>query len=603
MKIKKAIACLLVVNLMCFTGCKNNGSSESEIESDEFYTPVRDSAALTDYSTLGLANYKEQYINSPFFSNLTDNVTYAANAMWSKFGLVNDGTDAVIKIGGNSAWFYWDTIKFMWAAGEEQEDVKTVIQTWPVTSDGYVWSWLDSEYWGGKGYNDEDPTYTKVYHLDNNFNYINAVYECLAWDNGTDFLNKVDYTDNEDADFDDASGGLTVLQKTELAYSYILNGLNGKNGLIIIDDGRCTGEFHSSSANYWDNLCFGYKDAYEGMLFLGVLKSMQGIYTMSGNSEKAETCSNLLFKAKTDYDATYWNSEKGRYICTVSKSGKVMDYGLTFLNTEALYYGAGNQSKANKIYSWIDGERVVEGDTLTGLGILDNFKISPVVNTVAVESIKEYNETDRKYYNWWHAPQAINPYTNAKYGQHCENGGTIFYTAFFENMSRIKYGKTESALQRFITIADEYGKDELMRDPKNDFAQEWVVGVIGEFPESGLVPLVYVKGFMGVNATCSGLEIKPNIPTEYDTMGCKKIRYGKKNFTITENRGKSIILESADNSSEEINLIFSDFKGGEYTVKVTDENGQTILYNAVKNAEGTLSVKLTASAGCKIEID
>ena len=238
---------------------------------------------------------------------------------------------------------------------------------------------------------------------------------------------------------------------------------------------------------------------------------MGDIYRMTGDEVKESQMSELLQTARRLYDETYWDSQKGRYISGISKSGKSYDFGLTFLNTEALYYGAGDHEKAEKIFEWIDGKRIVEFDTVKGLDILDTWNIAPITNTVPIESVKELNADGSRYETWWHAPSGINVFTNSKFGMHCENGGAIFYTSFFELMSRIKYGYTDSALQRFITVADEYAVDKRLRDPYNQYGSQRVLGVIGEFPESGLVPVSYVRGFMGVNAEYDGLHIEPNM--------------------------------------------------------------------------------------------
>lgn len=341
------------------------------------------------------------------------------------------------------------------------------------------------------------------------------------------------------------------------------------------------------------------------MLFIGALNRMVELYKMAGNTGKAESYSQLLNTAVIKYDQTYWDDEKGRYISTINQNDEALDYGLTFLNTEALFYGAGNQQKADKIFSWIDGERLIEGDTAQGLQILDKWKIGPMVNTIPIESVVKLNPETGRNIAWWHVPAAINVFSNASFTEHCENGGAIFYTTYFELMSRIKYGKTDSAMQRMITIAREYGIDELLRDPPNRFGAAWVLGIIGEFPESGLVPTVFLKGFMGVNATGRGLEIKPSIPQEYTYMGSKNVSYGGKVYTVKVTKNESIELLAGDLSTSNFDLYFSDFANkNSYTVVITDENGVvTDTKTAQLQADGTYKVNLTVSGKSKITVN
>lgn len=109
------------------------------------------------------------------------------------------------------------------------------------------------------------------FHFDDLFRYINAISLICSWEGNTDFLQRVDnsttplpaaewmYGNN----YKDVSQGMTVLKKYNLMINYILNNLNGKNGLIVIDNGLNTGKINSSSSNYFDNYC-GQAHAYDG---------------------------------------------------------------------------------------------------------------------------------------------------------------------------------------------------------------------------------------------------------------------------------------------------------------------------------------------------
>ena len=58
--------------------------------------------------------------------------------------------------------------------------------------------------------------------------------------------------------------------------------------------------------------------------------------------------------------------------------------------------GLADEGQLEKIYSWVDGKRVIDGDTSKGADIY-NFKVSARSNTVAVETIEE----DGLHY-WWY---------------------------------------------------------------------------------------------------------------------------------------------------------------------------------------------------------
>ncbi len=578
------------------TGCNNNPSNSSGTE------PAREPVELPYVNEFGYDPLETKYISSPFYSDNNDAVTYLCNALWDEFGLASGGK--VYKLGLNSAWLNIDVLKTMWHSGALKDQAKQLLVSYPQKADGYIWSWTTSETWGGPGYSDTVEGFEQSYHFDQVFEYISGVREVCVWENSTDFLYEVDQTKAKTEDvpsiqpgsskvynYEDASKGKTVLQKTEAAFNYVLNELNGSNGLIIIDNGLNTGEFDSSSSNIWDVLCFGYKDPYEGALFLNSLGAMIDIYTMLGNEEKVNFCTELLAKAQKEYDKTYWDSGKGRYISTITESGKKLDYGLTFLGFMALYTGAGDSKKAEEYFKWIDGERIVESDTAKGREILDRFNISAMANTVPIESEKEINDAGRPV-AWFHAPNGISVFSNAQFGEMLENGGTIFYTSFYENMSRIKWGMEEDALQRLITIANEYKIDALDRDPPNNKGFAWKIGVTEEFPENGLVPLVYVKGFMGVNAKGDGLHIEPNIPKEYFNMGSKQISYGGNTLDVNIQREKAVTINTSK-TGVAMTVIFSDFRNtGSYCAEITKSDGSKVTQNLVKRADGKFVLTL-----------
>ncbi len=598
---KRFTLLLLALAILSFAACGGDNPPDSSSTQE----PPRETRTLRSYDGFGLAEVNEKYIDSTFYSSNEDMVTYTANALWDTFGL--GAENKVGQLGGGSAWLYWDAVKASWYNGSIRNNLKNVLRSYPQRADGYLWSWGDSETWGGAGYNNNDPTYTAVYHFDQMFNFVNAVKEVCVWEASPAFLYETDgdtavthsVVNGIEYDYEDSSRGRTVLEKVECAVNYSLEVLGGKNGLIVIDNGFNDGEFGSASSNYWDNLCFGYKDAYEGALFLGSLDSLVEIYTLAGNAEKAAETATLLQKARAEYDKTFWDAERGRYIATVSKSGKKMDYGFTFLNTEALYYGAGDSEKAQAVFSWIDGDRTVAGDELTGREILDKWKIAPVTNTIPVESQKQLNDAGSRYLTWWHAPSGINVFTNSKFGLHCENGGAIFYTAYFELMSRIKYGMTEQALQRWITIADEYAVDKLWRDPYNTYGSAWILGVIGEFPESGTVPVSYLRGFVGVNAHADGLHIKPSIPKEYNDMGAKNIYY-KGSVLDVKVATDGITVTVTEAESKEMTFVFAD-SGKTPVAEVIGADGSKSSVSPVK-VNGGYAVTVNLAAGAKLSV-
>lgn len=550
--------------------------------------------------------YKEERQNMFFFSDKNDAVTYFANSMYESYGYLNPANQPYVGIGAGwvPAWYEWLTIARNWSDNGWAKDTwRQYIIDVPMTADGYIWSY-DSPHWPDMGHAGGHNNY----HYDNNFRYINAVWQYVFWENSLAILDEVDNTDKpiktetyvgaglSEGEYhaaEDASKGLTVGQKLEKAMNYVLNNLEGANGLIVIDeddnDGLNVGTVGSYSCNYWDNIPFGYKSAYENILFYNALKNMSELETKRGNAQKAAEYTTLAATVKTNYNKTFWNEKTGRYSATVDKNGVVRDYGVTFVNTEAVAAGLADESQMKSIYDWLDGKRIVAGDTSTGADIY-KYIAAPVSNTLDYAAISE----NGKY--WWHdngGSQALSG--NGTYGYHVENGGAILYTEYYDIMGRIEMGDLVSAYGRMETLAKEYAKDELNRDPMNPVSGGFdVLGFVGEFPESGLVPVAYLYGFLGVNMMSYGMHISPNIPEGYEYMGVNRMVYGGTSYSLTVKKdgGMEISAENALN----IRIDLDDTKNaGTRTLFLYDKLNNLVSREKIVAQNGVFSLDLTSN--------
>lgn len=73
-------------------------------------------------------------------------------------------------------------------------------------------------------------------------------------------------------------------------------------------------------------------------------------------------------------------------------------------------------------------------------------------------------------------------------------------------MNRVQMISPENAYNRLNELATEFAFDELYRRPVTPSGNGDLIGIINEFPESGLVPTTWLYGFMGTEATWRGLE-------------------------------------------------------------------------------------------------
>lgn len=449
---------------------------------------------------------------------------------------------------GSTEWMEWIGLKFNFTDYAKVNDtyldllvrIRTGNDTWS-DDDGYVWATPDSPI-------HLNETFGCHYSL--NPIYILAVRNYLLQCNrqgqfnedGTVFTEFMDLTN---------SLGQSIQYKIDKAMSYMMNTLRGKTGIMTILDPAKDGTTSGMSSNYWDvHKAFGYMSAYENVYFYASLLAYADIYDFEADAlEKAgDTASAQQKRAvaeeyrgyaattKEMYNTLFWDSEKGRYIGGINVNGVRIDLGYTFVNYMAAAYGLADEERAQQIYSWVDGTRIIEGDTSTGEDIYGKFKYASRSTTVDASTVTDENG---EYY-WYDHEGALpcTPNTFGGFGNQMQNGGTIFYISYYDLMGRIRMLGADNAFDRFSVIMDEFHIDSLRRNSYSAFG-EYVEGVLGEFPESGLVPYTFICGFLGINPMVEGLQIKPNLPSDMEYAGISEYWYGNREYSIQISRAVS----------------------------------------------------------------
>ncbi len=363
-------------------------------------------------------------------------------------------------------------------------------------------------------------------HYTNNSTLIIASRDFLLTGNGTEgFLESTN------------GKGQVMRDKLRKAMDYMLTNLNGRSGLMTIFDPRNDGTVRGLASNYWDSLnFFGYNSAYENILFYRSVLAMADIESFLGNASEADRYILIAENIKTVFNNYFWSEKNGRYITSVNVKGDVLDFGLTFVNFMAVSAGLASEEQAKLIYEWIDGKRIVESDTSKG-GDIYNFKVSARSNTVAIETIEE----DGLHYWWYngHSFNDVKPGHWGEYGNQMQNGGTIFYTSYYDILGRTLLS-ADSAIGRFNTIMAEFHKDSLRRSPRPLPGNYYQVSIVGEFPESGLVPLSFLTGIIGVNPEVKGLKISANLPSDMEYAGVSEYNYFGRKYSIEVSRNESV---------------------------------------------------------------
>ncbi len=454
-----------------------------------------------------------------FDSGAAGDTTDQMNLMWATFG--RGENVSLTPMGNEPGWYEWMARKHCWSDTPKwREALRGYLVNWPQAEDGYLWTWGSEEGW---------PTH-HVRHNENNGKYIMAACKYYCWQGGLAFLDSKDETTTQSRqpNQSDASEGRTVLEKIRAAMAYQLTTLEGRSGLAIVTDPKCDGTVDGMPSDYWDNFRFGYKSAYVNIYFYGSLVAMADLEESLGEDARSEELRALAARVRQEFGKTFWDEDKGRFIGCIDKTGRTWDFGFTYLNLEAVAYGLATQSQAIRIFEWLDGKRIIAsdkqqvGERMTGAIGTEIYDLgwAPRSTTRAVESI----QVDGKYW-WWHLNNRITVDGNASYGEHLENGGAIFYVSHYDLMARLRTFGPDNAWSRFDAILCEFRKDQLKRDPKNNKGAAWKWGIIGEFPESGLVPATVALGFMGLDATADALVVRPRLPGALPWLTVHHVNY------------------------------------------------------------------------------
>ncbi len=405
---------------------------------------------------------------------------------------------------GNAEWMAWDALEFSWTDAKELGELRAKWLDYPLDDDGYVWACPG------------DPRHLfHNRHYVNNACYINGmVHYCLQTGDEA-FLQHVC-----------AVTGKTNLEKLRLAMRYQLENLGGANGVLTITDPEVQGLASSKSGNYWDYFKFGHQAAYDNAEFYRSLFSMARLERHFGNEARAAEYDALAVKVKETFNELFWNEQTGRYIGWIDADGLKRDFGFTFVNQHILACGLAEKNRARRVLDWLDGKRIVKGEASTGEDIY-HFGLGARANTVDMATAPELVET-------WGG--ALDPDEEGTYGLSMQNGGAIFYTSYYDLHSRLNYAGIENAMKRLAGIVDEFEKDELRRVPSNHVGHTLIVGVLLCFPESGLVPMFYVDGILGVEPAANGLRIAPSLPADWDWASVKKYRFRGKDYSIRVDR-------------------------------------------------------------------
>lgn len=379
-------------------------------------------------------------------------------------------------------------------------------------------------------------------HLVNNAIHIKAAWEYFRWTGDLDFLRREIARLRKAMHFMMHEGHALELNRMRCTW----HGHDGRPGYLVHADGSKTWQVgHGKGGNYWDLLPLGWDDMYTTIHYYASLLVMAQIeeavaahpgWDMPGGfmTLDPEFLREHAEAVKAETNRTFWNDEAGRFVGTIDADGTAWDFGFTFINLEAVHYGIANEENARAIMEWVDGRRIVEGDTSTGEDIYA-YRLAPRATTL--RNIEWYAHA-------WTGPETL------PFGGQVQDGGAVLGFSFYDVMSRLRVFGADDAWRRLMAIREWDEEVQAYGGYRKYYAEgqggttlqgggtAGGIGIDYEFTESSMLSAVIPFGFMGLRPDGQTLHIDPNLPAECPVMTVRNLYYAgvPLDITVTDQR-------------------------------------------------------------------
>ena len=352
------------------------------------------------------------------------------------------------------------------------------------------------------------------------------------------------------------------------------------------DGGKVLHYGRGVGANYWDLLPFSGKDCLATIYLYDALRRMSRLeQNIAAHPDWAlaapdaglssHRLQQLADSVRERASRLFWNADTGRFVACVDADGAAHDYGYTFVNAEAVYYGFASSAQAKSIVDWLDGRRLVEGDTSVG-DDLYHFRFGPRAST----------RRNTEWYSFvWQNPEDI------AWGGQVQDGGAVLGFAFHDQMARLRAAGPDNAwkaLRRTLDWFDDVraagGYRAYYAVPGRGTLQgggpPGGLGMDCEFFESVLVPQVMLYGFLGFQTDPAGFGLAPQLPTEWPELRVNQIHFRDVVLEITVTNASAQLVSHGDH---------------DLRVRLTVPAGWTV--------KGRTTRKGTASAGADVSAE
>jgi len=384
-------------------------------------------------------------------------------------------------------------------------------------------------------------------HSVNNLNFIRGCHDYFLWARDVDFLRTQLPRVRKAMRFVERE--FQIRQKSCIYCTWV--GHEGRSGVRWVDGQKQVILGEGVGSNYWDLLPFGGEDAlatvylYDALLDLAELEEFvadkpEWKTPEHDDAYASKDLKQLAADIREYAGRRFWNERTGRF-GTVDLDGVLHDYGFTFLNNEAVYFGLATSEQSRSIHDWLSGRRVVAGDDSVGADIY-HWRFGPRSTTLR----------NVDYYFWaWSMAETI------PFGFQVQDGGAVLGWSYYDLMARLKTAGPDDAAVRLAEIAawfrdtQEAGgyRPYYAQDPNRGSLQgggsAGGLGLDHEFYESVLVPQVMLYGFLGFRPTFEGFAIAPQLPTDWPSLTVTRIHLHDWVLDVTATRDGAVSVAGA----------------------------------------------------------
>jgi len=372
-------------------------------------------------------------------------------------------------------------------------------------------------------------------------------------------------------------------------------GHDGRSGLERAADGTKT--IHTGRGignNYWDLLPFGGLDAYATIQYYDAVRVMALIEREIKEHPEWQIPGGVLAfdpamltqhaeEVKTHGNRAFWNRETQRFNACVDADNKAHDYGFTFLNLEAVYYDFATPKHADAVMSWVNGDRVVPGDTSQGKDIY-HWRFGPRATT----------KRNLDWYFWaWSNPESI------PWGGQVQDGGAVLGFSYHDLMARLRVLGPDNAWQRLREILEWFDEVQAAGGYRKyyDGSREGSLqgggtagglGLDREFFESALVPQIMLNGFLGFAPRADGFKLNPQLPKAWPELTVDQIHFQDLVLRIRATRD-AIEIHKAGTGPEPL---FVQLPEGRWSATLLREDGSVLRNTRLRRRDSDGALRL-----------